>query len=108
MRLIGALLGLVLGLAAADVAAQSSSKAPAYRSQSEASRVCGDTGVWVDIDRKTYHSGGQTGFNNPQRNGTFMCRSNAEYLGFAPSKSPNQLTCRRYGRDLMPYAQRRC
>ena len=108
MRLIGVLLGSLLSLAASDALAQSSSKFPGYRSQSEAGRACGDVGVWVDIDRKTYHSSGQPGFNTPRRNGTFMCRSNAEYLGFAPSKAPNQLNCRRYGHDLVPYMQRRC
>jgi hypothetical protein len=108
MRLIAIMLGFVLPLVAADVAAQSPSKLPGYRSQSEAARVCGDGGVWVDYDRQTYHANGQTGFNNPRRGGTFMCRSNAEHFGFAPSKSANQLTCRRYGRDLMPYSQRRC
>lgn len=108
VRLTGALLGFVLALTATDVGAQSSQKFSSYRSESEAARVCGGAGVWVDIERKTYLAGGQRGYNNPRRNGTFMCRQNAESSGFAASNVPNQLTCRRYGQPLVPYTERRC
>jgi len=103
-----AILTFVLSLTAWEGVAQSPSKYPGYRSANEAARACGAAGVWVDIERRTYLDSGQRGYDNPRRNGTFMCRQNAQRSGFAASKLPNQSTCRRHGGPLIPYAERRC
>jgi hypothetical protein len=111
MKLAATLIGLFVALVAGDVLAQSKfsgSQFRGYRSPSEAARGCSEGGVWVDIDRGLYYDEGQRGYNDPRRNGTFICRNNAIRSGLIASSDPNQLRCRRYGSPLVTYAERRC